>query len=97
MADPTAKRYTEQFNVMLDPTHHAMLRQLAERENVPASQLVRRWIDNGYRMSFAGEPRCITGMACLCPAAHAQFRTTPVSSEQLLAQHGGNNGTPQGQ
>lgn len=88
-------RFTEQYNVMLDTTHRSMLGQVAEDKGVPASQLVREWISNAYRMRFANEPRCVSGEQCKCPLAHAGQPARTASNEELLRSRSSGNGTPQ--
>lgn len=97
MADSRTKRYSEQYNVMLDPSQKAMLDQMASLRGVPASQLVREWIDHAYRMAFNAEPRCVLGDKCKCPAVHALQAGQTITAAELLRQHGGQNGpqTPQ--
>lgn len=92
MADPTSKRFDIEFNAQLDATHKAMLSQLAQKKNRKMSQVVRELIDGAYRMEFGAEPRCSSGMGCLCPQVHALQRATNVSSAELVAQQMVKNG-----
>lgn len=92
MADSRQKRYGVAYNVMLDPTHRAMLEQIAEAEGVKGSNLIRRWVSQAFRMKFEGEPRCITGQNCLCPRVHEVPRQASVSDQELLQRHQGQNG-----
>lgn len=97
MADSRTKRYDVKYHLMLDQTHRAMLDQLAEKENVPASQIVRRWISQAFRMDFEAEPRCISGMSCLCPRAHINDAAPRVSDAELLQRHTRPNGETESQ
>lgn len=77
---------------MLDTTHRAMLQQIAAKEGVPASQIIRRWISHAFRMEFEAEPRCISGLNCLCPRAHQTDRGPQTSDAELLQRHRASNG-----
>ena len=92
MADPTIKRFDKPFNVQLDETHRAMLNQLALKNSVPGSQIIRAGIEMRYRMEFNSEPRCMTTAQCLCPAVHVAPRTAQISATELLAQRTAGNG-----
>jgi hypothetical protein len=93
VADSRTKRYKKPYHLMLDETHQAMLAQLAEANHVPASQIIRQWISNAYRMQFDQEPRCMTGLDCLCPRSHNLDRGPLVTDRELLQRHGGHNGS----
>lgn len=92
MADSRTKRYDKPYHLMLDETHRAMLEQLAKKEATPASQVIRRWISSAYRMEFDAEPRCMSGLACLCPRVHLQERPQQISDEEILQRHRAANG-----
>ena len=84
MADPTIKRYTHPFHVQLDHSEKGMLDQLASSLNLSRGALIRQLIFQRFRMQYAAEPQCATGVRCLCPQLQIQPGANPKSSTEIL-------------
>jgi hypothetical protein len=67
MADATKPK---QLNVLLEPEDRQRLAELAKREGLHASQIIRNLIRSRHSMKLHGLPTCADGAGCRCPQMH---------------------------
>lgn len=67
MADSTKPK---QLNVLLEPDDRQRLTELAKKEGLHASQIIRNLIRARHSMKLHGLPTCANGEGCRCPQMH---------------------------
>ena len=75
----------KQLNVLLDPEDRQRLSELAKKEGLHASQIIRMLIRSRHSMKIHGMPTCATGENCRCPQMHTVLTPQPPSEQPPAA------------
>ena len=73
----------KQLNVLLETEDRQRLQELADKEGLHASQIIRNLIRSRHSMKIHALPTCANGEGCRCPQMHTVLAPpappTPVS------------------
>ncbi len=68
---------SKQLNVLLEPEDRQRLQELADKEGLHASQIIRNLIRSRHSMKMHGIPTCANGEGCRCPQMHSLVAQPP--------------------
>lgn len=64
------RRYSINFNLVLDSETDAKLCTMASDSQIPKAQIVRALLVDSFAMRYQRKPMCADGQLCRCPHAH---------------------------